>query len=156
MIFLCSGVTLVEIISVFGCFFKYFSSIVFQNRGAGLARIRLCGRPNEGGRNTKAKLAIKRKYQQKTILFFGIIRLNLIIVFLNGYTVFRGIRGIMEESPDSMRFLRNRLGEAEGDFLPKTHPGRKRKILSVQAVSKTLSPRSPLIQQRQRFCLLSL
>ena len=65
MISLCSGVTLVEIISVFGCFFKYFSSIVFQNRGAGLARIRLCGRPNEGGRNTKAKLAIKRKYQHK-------------------------------------------------------------------------------------------
>ena len=58
-------VTLVEMISVFGCFFKIFSSIVFQNRGAGLARIRLCGRPKEGGRNTKAKLAIKRKYQHK-------------------------------------------------------------------------------------------
>ena len=31
----------------------------------GLARICLCGRPKEGGRNTKAKLAIKRKYQHK-------------------------------------------------------------------------------------------
>ena len=27
----------------------------------GLARICLCGRPKEGGRNTKAKLAIKQK-----------------------------------------------------------------------------------------------
>ena len=93
MISLCSGVTLVEMISVFVCVFKIYSSLVFLNRGAGLARYRLCGRPKEGGRNTKAKLAIKRKYQQKIILFFGIIRLNLIIVFLNGYTVFRGIRG---------------------------------------------------------------
>ena len=75
MISLCSGVTLVEIISVFGCFFKYFSSIVFQNRGAGLARIRLCGRPNEGGRNTKAKLAIKRKYQHKNHF---VLRYNLL------------------------------------------------------------------------------
>ena len=28
----------------------------------GLARFRLCGRPNEGGRNTKAKLAIKQVF----------------------------------------------------------------------------------------------
>ena len=57
--------TLVEIISVFVCFFKIHSSLVFQNRGAGLARNRLCGRPKEGGRNTKAKLAIKRKSRLK-------------------------------------------------------------------------------------------
>ena len=62
MISLCSGVTLVEIISVFGCFFKINTSLVFHNRGAGLARNRLRGRPNEGGRNTKAKLAVKQAF----------------------------------------------------------------------------------------------
>ena len=88
-------------------------------------------------------------------MFFGIIRLNLIIVFLNGYAVFRGIRGILEESPDYMRFLKSRLGEVEGNFSPKTHPGRKRRIFSVQAVSKTLSPRSPLIYSAEAAILFA-
>ena len=147
--------TLVEIISVFGCFFKINTSLVFQNRGAGLARNRLCGRPKEGGRNTKAKLAIKRKYQHKNHFVLRYNPLEFDNRIFEWICCFSGDKGIMEESPDSMRFLRSWLGEVEGNFSPKTHPGRKRRIFSVQAVSETLSPDHPLFSRGSDFvCFL--
>ena len=155
MIFLCSGVTLVEIISVFACFFKIYSSLVFQNRGAGLARYRLCGRPKEGGRNTKAKLAIKRKCRLKKSFVLQYNPLEFDNRIFEWICCFSGDKGDNGRKSRFHEVLRSWLGEFEGNFSPKTHPGRKRRIFSVQAVSKTLSPRSPLIYSAEAAILFA-
>ena len=140
MISLCSGVTLVEIISVFGCFLKINTSLVFQNRGAGLARNRLCGRPKEGGRNTKAKLAIKQE---------------LFSVLLSGYTVFWCNRSNTKPQRTVHQLFQNKSERQICNMLHICHPDRKRRNPVLTAVLKLCHPRHPFIaltqQQRQPY-----
>ena len=101
----------------------------------GLARICLCGRPKEGGRNTKAKLAIKQE---------------LFSVLLSGYTVFWCNRSNTKPQRTVHQLFRNKSERQRCNMLHICHPDRKRKNPVLTAVLKLCHPRHPVINTTPR------